>query len=97
MLQQSTAGPTQTGFGMNQWILATHSGLLMQHSCIIQQGLPFPISADDITLLSKRQLLSESTRNCNGQGGDKKNRHDHKGEDPLQRDYFNPQLVNGKC
>ena len=39
-------------------------------SFIVQQRLPLPISADNITLFPQSQLLSKSTRNSDNQGGD---------------------------
>lgn len=71
--------------------------LLRTNSFVIQQRLPLPVSADDITLLPEAQLLPESTRNCDNESGNKQKGHDHKGKDPLQRDNLDTELMNGKC
>lgn len=63
---------------------------------IIKQRLSLPVLANHITFASDRYLLSERSGNCYSQGRRDKDRHNDKGENPLERNYLDTKLVNGK-
>lgn len=45
---------------------------------------------------TEAELFTEEARDNNGHSGEKEKSHDHKGEDPLESDHFDGELLQSK-
>lgn len=68
----------------------------MKGLLIIKQRLSLAVLTHYITFSSDVYVFTEGSGNCYGQSRQEKDRHNDKSEYPLERNYLNAKLVNGK-